>query len=52
MVPEGWSIKKLGEVGELQRGFDLPKEKRKKELMIYDILGSELASWPPESPQT
>ena len=30
MVPEGWSIKKLGEVGELQRGFDLPKEKRKK----------------------
>lgn len=28
MVPEGWKWRKLGEVAELQRGFDLPKASR------------------------
>lgn len=30
MVPEGWGYRKLGEVAELQRGFDLPSSKRKE----------------------
>ncbi|HHT9767988.1 TPA: restriction endonuclease subunit S [Legionella pneumophila] len=28
MVPDGWEYKKLGNVAELQRGFDLPSSKR------------------------